>query len=94
MSARSCPAILIAAPASGQGKTTVVSALARLHARQGRTVSLGMSIMYPSIIVLPPLFGWFVDHTHSWTGAWSLLSAVMLVGSALLARVPERARVA
>ncbi|MDB5779766.1 MAG: hypothetical protein JWP79_1292 [Polaromonas sp.] len=33
-----CPAILIAAPASGQGKTTVACALARLHARQGRTV--------------------------------------------------------
>lgn len=33
-----CPAILIAAPASGQGKTTVVCALARLHARQGRKV--------------------------------------------------------
>jgi cobyrinic acid a,c-diamide synthase len=31
-----CPAILIAAPASGQGKTTVTAALARLHARQGR----------------------------------------------------------
>ena len=34
----SCPAILVAAPASGQGKTTIVSALARLHARQGRQV--------------------------------------------------------
>ena len=33
-----CPAILIAAPASGQGKTTVTSALARLHTRQGRKV--------------------------------------------------------
>ena len=33
-----CPAILIAAPASGQGKTTVASALARLHRRQGRRV--------------------------------------------------------
>ena len=33
-----CPALLIAAPASGQGKTTVTSALARLHARQGRRV--------------------------------------------------------
>jgi cobyrinic acid a,c-diamide synthase len=33
-----CPAILVSAPASGQGKTTVVSALARLHARQGRKV--------------------------------------------------------
>ena len=34
----SCPAILIAAPASGQGKTTVTSALARLHTRQGHRV--------------------------------------------------------
>jgi cobyrinic acid a,c-diamide synthase len=33
-----CPAILIAAPASGQGKTTVSAALARLHVRQGRRV--------------------------------------------------------
>jgi len=35
---RACPAILVAAPASGQGKTTVAAALARLHARQGRRV--------------------------------------------------------
>ncbi|MES2400169.1 MAG: cobyrinate a,c-diamide synthase [Pseudomonadota bacterium] len=33
-----CPAILVAAPASGQGKTTVACALARLHSRQGRKV--------------------------------------------------------
>ena len=33
-----CPALLVAAPASSQGKTTVVAALARLHARQGRRV--------------------------------------------------------
>ena len=33
-----CPAILIAAPASGQGKTTVTAALARLHSRAGRRV--------------------------------------------------------
>jgi len=36
--ARHCPALLIAAPASGQGKTTVTAALARLHARQGKRV--------------------------------------------------------
>lgn len=35
-----CPALLIAAPASGQGKTTVTAALARLHARQGRKVTV------------------------------------------------------
>lgn len=62
-------------------------------ARQGRTVSLGMSLMYPGIIILPPLFGWFVDHTHSWPGAWSLLSLVMLLGILVLLRVPERVRV-
>ena len=33
-----CPALLISAPASGQGKTTLTAALARLHARQGRKV--------------------------------------------------------
>lgn len=31
-------ALLIAAPASGQGKTSIVAGLARLHARQGRRV--------------------------------------------------------
>lgn len=35
-----CPALLIAAPASGQGKTTVTAALARLHARQGKRVTV------------------------------------------------------
>ena len=34
----SCPALFVAAPASGQGKTTVVAALARLHTRLGRKV--------------------------------------------------------
>lgn len=38
MAHASCPAVLVAAPASGQGKTTVTSALARLHTRQGRRV--------------------------------------------------------
>ena len=33
-----CAAVLVAAPASGQGKTTVAAALARLHVRQGRRV--------------------------------------------------------
>ena len=35
-----CPALVIAAPASGQGKTTVTAALARFHARQGRRVQV------------------------------------------------------
>ena len=37
-SPRPCPALLIAAPASGQGKTTVTAGLARYHAARGRRV--------------------------------------------------------
>jgi len=33
-----CPALVVSAAASGQGKTTVTAALARLHERQGRRV--------------------------------------------------------
>ncbi|MCV2218273.1 cobyrinate a,c-diamide synthase [Thauera sp. Sel9] len=33
-----CPALFVAAPASGQGKTTVTAALARMHTRLGRRV--------------------------------------------------------
>lgn len=50
---RTCPALLIAAPASGQGKTTVTAALARLHARQGRRVRVfkcGPDFLDPMIL--------------------------------------------
>ena len=53
MTSRSCPALLIAAPASGQGKTTVTAALARLHARQGKRVRVfkcGPDFLDPMIL--------------------------------------------
>jgi len=53
MTSRSCPALLIAAPASGQGKTTVTAALARLHSRQGRRVRVfkcGPDFLDPMIL--------------------------------------------
>jgi len=61
-------------------------------AQQGRTVGLGMSLMYPGIILLPPLFGWFVDRTHSWPWAWTLLSILLVLGMALLLPVREGRR--
>ncbi len=49
------PALLVAAPASGHGKTTVVAALARLHTRLGRKVRVfkcGPDFLDPQIHVL------------------------------------------
>jgi cobyrinic acid a,c-diamide synthase len=37
---RRCPALLISAPASGQGKTTITAAVARYHASRGRAVQV------------------------------------------------------
>ncbi|WP_447751950.1 cobyrinate a,c-diamide synthase [Pseudomonas nicosulfuronedens] len=53
LEARRCPALLIAAPASGQGKTTVTAALARLHTRLGRKVRVfkcGPDFLDPMIL--------------------------------------------
>ena len=55
VAARNCPALLVAAPASGHGKTTVVAALARLHTRRGRKVRVfkcGPDFLDPQIHAL------------------------------------------
>lgn len=48
-----CPALFLAAPASGQGKTTVTAALARYHRNQGRRVrvfKIGPDFLDPMIL--------------------------------------------
>ena len=48
-----CPALIIAAPASGQGKTTITAALARHHREQGRRVRVfktGPDFLDPMIL--------------------------------------------
>ena len=48
-----CPALLVSAPASGQGKTTITAALARLHRNQSRRVHVfktGPDFLDPMIL--------------------------------------------
>jgi len=50
---RTCPALFISAPASGQGKTTVTAALARFHRDRGRRVRVfktGPDFLDPMIL--------------------------------------------
>ena len=50
---KQCPALLVAAPASGQGKTTITAALARFHRNQGREVRIfkvGPDFLDPMIL--------------------------------------------
>jgi MFS family permease len=57
--------------------------------KQGRTLGIAMTIMNPGIIALPPLFGLFVDYTHSWPWAWTILAGVLAVGTALVVLAQE-----
>ncbi|MGP6156747.1 MAG: cobyrinate a,c-diamide synthase [Vulcanimicrobiaceae bacterium] len=50
-----CPALLVTAPGSAQGKTTIAAALARLHARAGRRVRVfkcGPDFLDPQILAV------------------------------------------
>jgi len=58
--------------------------------KQGRTLGIAMTLMYPGIIVLPPLFGLFVDYTHSWQWAWTVLAFVLAAGTVIILPVKER----
>lgn len=69
---RQCPALLISAPASGQGKTTVTAALARFHRNRGRKVRVfkaGPDFLDP--MILEQASGYPVYQLDLWMGGQS-----------------------
>lgn len=76
-----CPALFVAAPASGQGKTTVTAALARLHARQGRRVRVfkcGPDFLDPQIHAVAsgaPVYNLDFGMCGEQDAAWRLCAA-------------------
>lgn len=85
---RHCPAVLIAAPASGQGKTTVTAALARLHRNQGRRVRVfkcGPDFLDPMILERAsgaPVYQldlWMVGEAHSRRLLWEAAGEADLI---------------
>lgn len=76
-----CPALFVAAPASGQGKTTVTAALARLHTRQGRRVTVfkcGPDFLDPQIHAVAsgaPVYNLDLGMCGSADAAWRLHEA-------------------
>lgn len=79
--AAQCPALFIAAPASGQGKTTVTAALARLHARLGRRVRVfkcGPDFLDPQIHAVAsgaPVFNLDLGMCGEQDARWRLFEA-------------------
>ncbi|HJV28395.1 MAG TPA: cobyrinate a,c-diamide synthase [Aromatoleum sp.] len=76
-----CAALFVAAPASGQGKTTVTAALARLHARQGRRVRVfkcGPDFLDPQIHAVAsgaPVYNLDLGMCGEADAAWRLYDA-------------------
>ncbi len=76
-----CPAIFIAAPASGHGKTTVTAALARYHARLGRRVRVfksGPDFLDPQIHAVAsgaPVYNLDLGMCGEVDAAWRLAQA-------------------
>jgi cobyrinic acid a,c-diamide synthase len=81
MRAAACAALFVAAPASGQGKTTVTAALARLHARAGRRVRVfkcGPDFLDPQIHAIAsgaPVYNLDLGMCGEMDAAWRLYEA-------------------
>lgn len=79
--AASCAALFVAAPASGQGKTTVTAALARLHVRAGRRVRVfkcGPDFLDPQIHAIAsgaPVYNLDLGMCGESDAAWRLYEA-------------------
>ena len=88
-----CPALFVAAPSSGQGKTTVTAALARLHVRQGRKVRVfkcGPDFLDPQIhavATVAPVYNLDLGMCGDADAAWRLHAAAQEVDLILVEEI-------
>lgn len=83
-----CPALLLCAPGSGHGKTSITAGLARLHHRQGRRVrcfKVGPDFIDPSILLRAcgtPVYNldlWMMGVEHCRTLLWEAAQEADLI---------------
>lgn len=69
---------------------TLLSELADGKNEAATAVGIGVSVMQLGVLLLPPLFGYMVDVTHTYRDSWLFMAAVMLFGLILVSRVREK----
>lgn len=83
-----CPALLLCAPGSGHGKTSITAGLARLHHRQGRRVrcfKIGPDFIDPSILLracATPVYNldlWMMGEEHCRRLLWEAAQEADLI---------------
>ena len=85
-------AIMVIFGFSAFGFTAVyITLLAELVGKEqaATAVGLGLSINGIGIIIGPPLFGFIVDATNTYTYSWSMIGLIAAVGGILMLRTPE-----
>jgi MFS family permease len=78
--------------ASSLGWNGIMLSEVATHAPEGRAVeaTAGMQVvMFGGITVFPPIFGWLVMHTQSFTAAFLSVAALAVAGALIMARMPR-----
>jgi sugar phosphate permease len=68
-----------------------ITFLAEFAGKEQAATAVGLGLAFTSLGVLygPPIFGYIVDLTQSYTMAWTIFAVITAIGGALVLRIPE-----